>query len=176
MGPQRGCPAVSVILPLYNGERYVANAIESVLAQTMRDLELIVLDDGSTDGGVAIVEAFAAEDLRVRLIRQPNAGLSAARNAALAQARRHAVAFIDDDDLWLPCKLEIQLPCLTEKTLVYGAEHKIWENDPGRPATLEKAVDQIGDRDPLRCLLRVNSVHGPNTVILSRSLLLRHGG
>ena len=179
-GPARSAeevlPTVSVIMPLYNCERYVAEALDSVLAQTFKDFEVIVVDDGSADGSAAVVERYAAEDSRITLIRQANRGISAARNAAIAQASGSAIAFLDPDDVWFPTKLARQLPLLTDTNLVYGAEYRIWEDEPDRTEGLSKAVDEIGSDDPLRAIMRKNSVWGPNTVMVSRSLLEHHGG
>lgn len=91
---------VSAIIPLYNKAPYIQRALDSVLAQTLQDLELIVVDDGSTDGGGEIVERCS--DPRVRLIRQENGGPGAARNRGLREARGDIVAFLDADDEWLP--------------------------------------------------------------------------
>ena len=91
---------VSVIIPLYNKAPYVRRALDSIAAQTFTGFEVIVVDDGSTDDGAAIVENYS--DARFRLIRQPNAGPGAARNAGIAQARGEFIAFLDADDEWLP--------------------------------------------------------------------------
>ena len=91
-------PTFSVIIPLYNKEAEVAATLRSALEQSLRPLEVIVVDDGSTDGSADIVAAFRSP--LVRLIRQPNAGVSAARNRAIAEARGEYVAMLDADDLW----------------------------------------------------------------------------
>ena len=103
-------PAVSVVVPLYNKAAYVAQAVRSVQAQSFTDLELIVVDDGSTDDGARI--ARAAGDHRLRLIHQANAGAGAARNAGIAAARGRWVAFLDADDTWRPERLARQLGVL----------------------------------------------------------------
>jgi succinoglycan biosynthesis protein ExoO len=96
---------VSVVIPAYNAEKTIRNAIDSVFEQTMHDLEVIVVDDASTDGTVHAVEAI--HDPRVRLLRSPgNLGPSAARNMALRHARGCWVAFLDADDEWVPERLE----------------------------------------------------------------------
>ncbi len=101
---------VSVLLPTYNRAYIVLQAIHSVLNQTYQDIELIVVDDGSTDGTRALLEPLLAEaGSRVRYIHQPNGGLAAARNAGLAAARGEFVAFQDSDDAWLPWKLAAQV-------------------------------------------------------------------
>lgn len=96
-------PCVSVVIPLYQTQRYIAEALASVLVQTFTDFEVLVIDDGSSDGGPAIARAIP--DPRVRVITQINRGLAGARNTGIAQARGEFVAFLDADDLWQPTKL-----------------------------------------------------------------------
>jgi glycosyltransferase involved in cell wall biosynthesis len=102
-------PLVSVIIPAYNVEPYIAAAIESALEQTFGDYEIVVVDDGSTDRTGAIAAAYAARSARIRLVRQVNRGLSAARNAALREARGAFFALLDGDDIWDPNFLEQQM-------------------------------------------------------------------
>jgi len=101
-------PRLSVIIPCYNGERFIGDAVASVCAQRGADLEVIVVDDGSKDGSAAMVKAVG--DPRVRLLHHDhNRGIAAARNTGLAAARGAIVAFLDQDDVWLPGRLEAQL-------------------------------------------------------------------
>jgi glycosyltransferase involved in cell wall biosynthesis len=96
---------VSVILPVYNSEQYLAQTIESVLAQTYQPFEVIIVDDGSTDRSAAIAHSYK----EVHYIYQANQGPALARNTGLANAKGEFIAFIDHDDLWLPKKLEVQV-------------------------------------------------------------------
>lgn len=103
-------PLVSVITPAYNSAAYIADAIQSVRAQTYGDWEMIIVDDCSNDGTGAVVERYAAEDRRIRLIRRSeNGGFAASRNIGLKAAHGRFVAFLDADDLWMPEKLTQQL-------------------------------------------------------------------
>lgn len=102
-------PLVSVILPVYNGENFIREAVESVLAQTYRTIELIVVDDGSRDGTADAVRRYHGQ---ARYFYQPNAGAAAARNAGVQKARADFLAFIDADDLWTADKLSRQMGVL----------------------------------------------------------------
>lgn len=95
---------VSVIIPVYKAERYIAATIQSVLDQTYKDFELLIVDDGSPDRSIEICQQFT--DPRIKIIRQENRGVSAARNAGIRQAQGRYIGLLDADDLWLPHKLE----------------------------------------------------------------------
>lgn len=101
-------PKVSVIVASYNGERFVAETVRSILDQTFKDFELIVVDDGSTDGTRAILRDLAASDLRMRVVEKENEGLIATLNRAIAESRGAYIARIDHDDLMRPQRLERQ--------------------------------------------------------------------
>jgi glycosyltransferase involved in cell wall biosynthesis len=101
---------ISVIIPVYQGERIILGAVNSVLNQTHRDLEVIVVDDGSTDATVAVLSTI--RDRRLVVLRQANSGTAAARNLALSIARGRYIAFLDSDDRWFPEKLERELRVL----------------------------------------------------------------
>jgi glycosyltransferase involved in cell wall biosynthesis len=105
-------PLVSCIVPVFDGERYLAEAVESILTQTYRPIEVIVVDDGSTDATAAIAEGYGEP---VRHVRQPRAGAPAARNRGLQEAVGEFVAFLDADDLWHRDKLAVQLGRFAER-------------------------------------------------------------
>ena len=163
---------VSVIIPTYNRAALVKEAVASVLAQTWREFELIVVDDGSTDD---TPEALAPYASRIRLLRRENrGGVSAARNAGMAAARGEWLAFLDSDDLWLPEKLARQMAylaahpdaawCQTEETWVRrGVRLK-------QPPTHRKIGGRIFFQSLERCMV------SPSAVILHRRLLEEHGG
>ncbi|MDY0387773.1 MAG: glycosyltransferase family A protein [Methanolobus sp.] len=100
-------PLISVVIPLYNKEPYIKRAIDSVLSQKIEDFELIIVDDGSTDKSAEVVQSI--NDERIKLMQQENAGVSAARNRGIKEAKADLIAFLDADDEWLPDFLEISL-------------------------------------------------------------------
>lgn len=142
---KRDQPAViSVILPAYNGARFIGETLRSVRAQTHPSVEVIVVDDGSTDGTVDLVRASAPW---ARVFEQKNAGVSAARNRGLAEAKGEFVIFLDQDDIWHPLQLGRQLSCMQAAPGcgavvchyhhwradqgTYAAPETLWGPDPG---------------------------------------------
>ncbi|MGH8156946.1 MAG: glycosyltransferase family 2 protein [Rhodanobacter sp.] len=121
---------VSVIMPVYNAAAWLPRAIDSVLAQTHANVELVAVDDGSQDDSAAILAAFARADARVRVQRQPNGGVAAARNVGVAAARGDYIAFLDADDWWHPVKLERQLADMRESgaLISYAAYWRVAED------------------------------------------------
>jgi glycosyltransferase involved in cell wall biosynthesis len=125
-------PLVSVVIPAFNAERFLARTLEAVSRQTYRTLEIVVVDDGSLDGTAEVVRRQAALDARVRLIRQDNAGVAAARNRGIAESNGCFIAPLDADDLWHPEKIERQLRRFEERPeagLVYCWSIGIDEQD-----------------------------------------------
>lgn len=142
-------PGISVIIPAYNIEAYLGRAIDSALAQTLPANEIIVVDDGSTDGTARIVQPYGAA---VRYIHQPNAGLSAARNTGIRAARFEWIALLDGDDRWLPDMLKKQTELLRQhpdlvwcsgNTILHytesGREHPMLPEEKIRPFLREGA-------------------------------------
>ena len=107
-------PKVSVIVPVYNAEKYLSECVDSILAQTLRDIEVLLVDDGSTDGSPALCDHYAKKDSRVHVIHKPNGRAASARNAGLKIAQGEYIAFVDSDD-WIE-------PDMYEKMLVANAE------------------------------------------------------
>lgn len=124
-------PLVSVILPVYNREASIARAVRSVLEQTYRPIELIVVDDGSTDGTLAALEPFREQ---ITLLQAGHAGPYAARNLAMRHARGELIAFHDSDDAWLPGRLALQVPLFEREPvgLVYGDARVVTPAGPTR--------------------------------------------
>lgn len=108
-----GDSSCSIIMPVYNGEKFIAEAIESVLLQSFQQWELLIVDDASTDDTASMVETFLKRDNRIRFFRNTNnQGVSNSRNRAIAQATGEYIAFLDADDRWHPEKLAIQIAIL----------------------------------------------------------------
>ncbi|RYG57929.1 glycosyltransferase family 2 protein [bacterium] len=122
---------VSVVVGVFNGERYLKETIESVLAQTYSPLELILVNDGSTDSSGTIADEYEhASPDTIRVHHQPNAGISAARNKGVALARGKWIAFLDADDLWLPCKLSLQMEAARRgAVLITAFSETFWSDD-----------------------------------------------
>ncbi len=130
-------PSISVVVPAYNAEAFLGEALESALGQTLPPLEVIVVDDGSTDGTAAVVKSF---DSRVKYLFQQNARQAAARNTGLRRSRGGAVAFLDADDVWRNDKLEKQMNLLLSKeglSCVYCSTQEI--DSSGTAGTVHSA-------------------------------------
>ena len=122
---------ITVIIPVYKAEKYLARCVDSVLAQTYGDLEIILVDDGSPDGSGAICDEYAAKDRRIQVIHQKNAGVSAARNAGMERASGDYLAFIDSDD-FIDARMYERMLSVAEENQAEVVEcnyqYGIWEN------------------------------------------------
>lgn len=174
-------PLVSVIVPAFNGERYLGEALQSALAQDYPNKEIIVVDDGSTDSTPEILKGFGE---RIRVFRQNNAGAAVARNAAIARARGKYFAFLDADDLWLPQKLTAQIAYLESHPdigMVYSAWAE-WHADAGGrfapPAPQHRAIEpeiEPGGSGWLYNQLLLDCVIHTTTVVMRADLAARVG-
>ena len=127
-------PLISVIVPVYDVEKYLSKCLDSLLAQTWRNLEIIVVDDGSPDGSWDIMQDYAARDSRVRIFRKKNGGVSAARNFGMDAAEGEYLGFVDSDDWVSPHYLEWMAEAMQEQSV---------------PMVLVDYLDvQEGDREP----------------------------
>lgn len=143
-------PLVSVIIPVFNSEKYLNVAIASVLDQTYKNLELLLVDDGSTDESLAIAQGFASE--KVKVLHQQNAGASAARNKGLNEAKGEYIQFLDADDLIAPEKIAFQLELLqtrpgyicTGPTVYFQDTEDFFQKKPA-PHWIENGSDDIAD-------------------------------
>ena len=182
MNKKVAMPRVSVITPAYNTANYVGHTVESVLAQTFRDFELIVVDDGSTDNTRAVLRPYVDAG-RLTYIYQDNAERAVARNTGLRHATGEYLAFVDADDVWMPHKLQQQVDVLDAHpgvAIVYGAARYI---DPqGQPVLYQgRAVDEDAATDLLiqdhsHRLVEGNSVCGGGSCVLTRRSLINQTG
>ncbi len=133
-------PRISVFMPVYNTERYVAAAVQSVLEQTFTDFEFIIVDDGSTDRSPEIVEAIARRDSRINFVRRPHGGRVAVLNYGLSLCQADLVASMDSDDITLPGRFQLQIDYLTEHPEILAVGTRLRLMDPEGVAI----ADQFG--------------------------------
>jgi glycosyltransferase involved in cell wall biosynthesis len=164
-------PRVSILIPAYNAQRYVGDAVESMLAQTYRDFECIVVDDGSTDATPSLLAQMAARDPRLRTIRVPHGGIVEALNAGLYAARGEFIARMDSDDISVPNRLEQQIQFLDANPQVVALGTKIILVDPYASPLWEIEVHQEHDRIEEE-MLRGNgwAIFHPTVVIRKNAL------
>lgn len=183
---------VSVIIPFLNAEKYIHEAIESVLAQSYGEWELLLVDDGSTDSSTQTARQYERQHRRtVRYLEHAghqNRGLSATRNLGISAARGEVIAFLDADDLWLPHKLERQMAILDsqpEAAMVYGPSQK-WFSWTGRPEDVQRDYQYDLGIPPARlmkppsllalCLERQAITPCPSNILLRRAAVEQVGG
>jgi len=166
-------PIISVILPVYNGEKTIKETVRSVLSQTFSEFELIIINDGSADSTVDIVSSI--EDERIKVFSYPNAGQPASRNRGIAQAQGDYIAFIDADDLWTADKLEAQYKALQDNpqaALAYSWTD--WIDESGELLKRGSYITESGD--VLSKLLLNDFVANGSNPLIRRQALLDVGG
>ena len=163
---------VSVVIPTYNSARYLGAAVDSVLAQSFRAIEVLVIDDGSTDETEAVMSKYGPP---VRYIRQVNSGVAAARNRGIQESTGRYVAFLDADDTWLPEKLELQLAALGkyEECRACYCAHLVC-TEALEPLAVQRSVRERSTLEDL--LLSGNVVGSLCSVVCERSLFSAVGG
>ena len=141
---------VSIIVPCYNSARYLTACVDSILAQTMPDFEAILIDDGSTDGTLALCKVLAAGDARLCVLHQENAGVSAARNLGLSHARGEWITFVDSDDLLTPDALETMLSAATDEADMVVCAHKTFAPDGAEQTVIPQTRWMDGSCEAVR--------------------------
>jgi glycosyltransferase involved in cell wall biosynthesis len=167
-------PRVSVIIPVYNGASTVERALKSVFEQTFTDYEVVICDDGSTDDTPAVLAKYGE---RIRVVRQPNRGLPAARNAAVAASRGELIALIDHDDEWLPRKLEVEVAAMAADSgavLLYS--DKIVVNEAGEEFRMSEVRADTAHAPTMDEMLGRIWPITPSTVVMRRDAFERAGG
>lgn len=173
----QGNDVVSVIVPAYNAAATIGQTLESCLAQTHRALEVIVVDDGSTDATAEIVRSFAARDPRIRLLQQENAGVAAARNLAIAHAQGDYVAPLDADDLWHPEKVEAQVATMRRGGQRIGVAYCWWRRvDMAGLVTNEEWRPYPHEGDVYTALIMGNFLGCSSVPLIRRTCLAEIGG
>ena len=166
-----GLPLVSVVIPTYNRAPMIGQALESVLSQSYRDFELIVVDDGSTDGTAVLLDRYQPA---LTVLSQPHRGVAAARNAGISASSGKYIAFLDSDDFWLPAKLAVQVEFLKCSTGVEICQtNEIWMRNGRRVNPKLKHRKPSGDvfrRSLDLCLI------SPSAVMMTRELFDSVGG
>lgn len=156
---------ISIIMPIYNGEKFLEEAVGSVCVQTVQDWELLIIDDCSADGSYALAQHLAREDQRIILLKnETNLGVADTRNRGISASRGEYIAFLDCDDVWLPKKLERQLSLLAQADVVYNSYQLIYED--GRKHSVYHVPNQVD----FEMLLKENVI-GCSTVMLRKELL-----
>lgn len=170
-------PLVSVIMPAYNAEKYIADSIQSVVDQTYSNWELVVVDDGSTDKTAHIAKQFLAKDSRIKYVFQQNGRLGKARNTGIENSTGSLIAFLDSDDLWLPEKLQRQVPVLIEKAadVVYSNGFIFYDpGPPSGPTEFSVVSGRVEGSKMFDSLLMQNNI--PVLSVLLRSEVFKNAG
>lgn len=159
---------VSVIMPCYNMENYVADSIASVQRQTYPHWELLIVDDASTDGTVEIVKNLAEQDEKIRfVVKTQHSGIADTRNQCIQMAKGRFLAFLDADDIWHPEKMETQLRFMLDNNVGFTYTTYDWIDEEGH--TLNKFINTIGNLDYEKYLR--NTIIGCSTVMVDTSIV-----
>jgi glycosyltransferase involved in cell wall biosynthesis len=167
---------VAVIIPMFNASSTVASTLSSVGRQSYKDIDIIVVDDGSTDDSAAVVVDYATRDPRVRLIRQPNLGVAAARNTGAASTSAEYLAFVDADDLWAPSKIELQMDALRDTNDNHGAVYCWSAVIDAFGNVLDTRHQPTHDGRVLQGLCRTNFVGNGSSLLIKRAAFEAVGG
>ena len=157
-------PKISVIIPTYNHAQYLPDSIQSALSQTLKPLEVLVVDDGSTDNTAEVVARYPVTHLR-----PPHGGLSATRNVGMRESKGDWVALLDADDIWLPEKLELQAKAIQNQAFCYCATKMFYRDGHEESRTFYPDTE-------VKTVLRHHNCIDPSAVLVRKDVLLRIGG
>ena len=158
---------VSIIMPCYNSEKYISHSIESVLAQSMNEWELLIVNDASTDGTSDIIDRFSRQDTRIRVFHlKINSSAAVARNVGIANAKYKYIAFLDSDDIWLPSKLDTQIGLMEMHGISFSYSSYYVINNIGKIMGIRKAVNSM----TYKKLLKYGNDIGCLTVVYNREM------
>lgn len=165
-------PLVSVIVPCWNSEDTLVETLESVAAQTYRNIEIVIIDDGSTDGSAALAAEFCARERRARLVRQENRGLGGARNRGISESNGPWIAPIDADDLWHPTKIEKEMRAVRAATQEPGLVYCFYRDMDAQSRVIGSGPQWVFNGPALKRLAYENVLH----TIISRAAVEKVGG
>lgn len=171
---QHNATLIGVVVPMFNAERTILPTLTSICQQSHQALDIIVVDDGSTDRSASIVAGYAEQDRRIRLFRQPNAGVAHARNSGAAATDAEFLAFVDADDLWAPSKIALQLRVLQEGGSSAGLAY-CWFAEIDEDGRIFSLKQPDADGRVLQRMCRNNFVGNGSSMLVRRSAFERAG-
>ena len=171
---QHNATVIGVVVPMFNAERTILATLTSICQQSHQALDIVVVDDGSTDRSASIVAAYAEQDRRIRLFRQPNAGVADARNSGAAATDAEFLAFVDADDLWAPSKIALQLRLLQEGGSSAGLAY-CWFAEIDEDGRIFSFKQPDAEGRVLQRMCRNNFVGNGSSMLVRRSAFERAG-
>jgi len=167
---------IGVVVPMRNAERTIAATLDSISRQTHANLDIVVVDDESTDGSVAIVDQKIRQDRRVRLVRQKNAGVAAARNTGAAATAASFLAFVDADDLWAPTKIAFQLDALRQRGPTAGLAYCWFASIDQHDRVISFGPQPLVEGDAMKSLCADNWIGNGSSLLIRRTAFEKVGG
>ncbi|MGE4409814.1 MAG: glycosyltransferase family 2 protein [Sphingobium sp.] len=169
-------PQISVVVPMYNAAPFIDRTLTSIRAQSISELEIIVVDDGSTDVSPALVARHAQADTRIRLVTIPNGGVAAARNHGASLASAPYIAFVDADDLWTVDKLKKQLSLFRKGSARLGLVYCWFARIDADDMIMGYDASSIADGDVVDAICSRNLIGNGSSVLVRRDMFLQSGG
>jgi glycosyltransferase involved in cell wall biosynthesis len=172
---ENNMPLVSVIVAAYNAEKFISRTLDSILSQTYKNLEVIIVDDGSQDRTLKIIESFARKDHRIIVVKQSNSGVAAARNLAIEHSQGEYIAPIDADDIWYPQNIEKQLQCLLQSNPSVGLSYA-WSIDIDEDDLPMSTRDSTEEGEVCLKFVKRNFIGNASSTLIRRACFEKIGG